>query len=777
MLKYVLVLALGLVTRFSVFGQTSMHSLSGYVLDAQTSKPLEAVTIALELEVSTLGTVTDSLGFFEIENVSSGSYTLVTEYLGYASQAVFVEVPNENTLQIQLIETSTFIQTVQIEDHSDLHRKSQTSFLNQEQIQDHANQNLASLLSFITGVNTLKTGSGIAKPVVHGLYGNRLTILNNGVTQGGQQWGNDHSPEIDPLAANELKVIKGVSSLEYAGSNLGSVILVESKKIKRNRYLSGQAQYFFESNGLGHGLNLQLEQYGTALAWKINGTLKKSGDKRSSNYYLTNTGIEETNFTLQLEKSIKNRWFLGWYASTFNTEIGILRGSHIGNLTDLDLAFTQEEPFFTKNHFSYRIEAPRQVVNHHLLKWDAKYFINDQNYLDFKIATQLNSRREFDVRRSGRSDIPSLSMRKSTSFAEATYHASLERNWQLKTGLQFSYIDNTNDPQTYVLPLIPDYVSTEMGSFFIAKKQKQKSFVEFGLRYDYIYQYALAISITLPREIIHYKNHYHNLAGSFGWTYRASPRFQFSFNSGLATRNPAINELYSFGLHQGVSGIEEGDISLRPEQSIKNTINLKGQTGRYFSWDVLAYHQLIANYIYLNPQDEIRLTIRGAFPVFRYKQTNAQIYGLDFSTQFNILEALDLRILGGFLRGANLSEQLPLVNMPSSNLRAVLSYEFPFIASLGKHKVEKIRMRLNNKYVFKQTHLLEGQDFAPAPEAYNLLGLETAANINFNNDQSLRLCVQVDNLLNVKFRDYLNRQRYFADGLGINVFFGLKYSF
>ena len=53
----------------------------------------------------------------------------------------------------------------------------------------------------------LRNGSGISKPVIHGLFGNRVTILNNGITQSGQQWGNDHAPEIDPFVADHLSCL------------------------------------------------------------------------------------------------------------------------------------------------------------------------------------------------------------------------------------------------------------------------------------------------------------------------------------------------------------------------------------------------------------------------------------------------------------------------------------------------------------------------------------------------------------------------------------------
>ena len=57
--------------------------------------------------------------------------------------------------------------------------------------------------------------------------------------------------------------------------------------------MHGQVNYIYESNGRGHTLNTRLEKYTPALAWRINGTLNKYGDKRSPNYFLNNTGSEE----------------------------------------------------------------------------------------------------------------------------------------------------------------------------------------------------------------------------------------------------------------------------------------------------------------------------------------------------------------------------------------------------------------------------------------------------------------------------------------------------
>ncbi len=116
--------------------------------------------------------------------------------------------------------------------------------INSESIAKQSSKNLANMLEEISGVSTIKNGNGIAKPVIHGMYGNRISILNNGIAQSGQQWGVDHSPEIDPLVANKITVVKGVGALEYLGNSLGNVILVEPKAINKEPHLHGESRYF-----------------------------------------------------------------------------------------------------------------------------------------------------------------------------------------------------------------------------------------------------------------------------------------------------------------------------------------------------------------------------------------------------------------------------------------------------------------------------------------------------------------------------------------------------
>tara|TARA_B100000795_G_scaffold67648_2_gene46652 strand:- start:78639 stop:80969 length:2331 start_codon:yes stop_codon:yes gene_type:complete len=756
--------------------QTCNLNISGRLTDETTSKPIVYGNVFIkELK---LGSVSDTAGNFKIQGVCPGNYHLVISHIGCETIEYFLNLRNDTVMGISLDHNHHHLHEVSITAKLKERSIQESQTIGKQDLEENGDKNLSTLLDQMSGVSSIKNGSGIAKPVVHGLYGNRLAIMNNGVAQSGQQWGVDHSPEIDPLSANEITVIKGVGAVEYQGNSLGSVILVEPSRIKREPHLHGSGNYFFESNGLGNVLHFSLQQYknvGLEIGWKVDATVKKSGDNRSPNYYLRNTGNEEANVALQFEKAIRKNWIMDAYLSSFNAKPGVLRGAHIGNLTDLDEAFNRSEPFFTQDKFSYEIEAPRQQVNHHLMKLHSMYFITPNQKLEFTYAVQLNQRKEFDVRRGGRSDIPTLSLDQVSNFGEVKYLSDFGENWEFKTGVQVNHTDNTNVPETNILPLIPNYVAIEYGAFGILAKAWDKTTFEIGGRYDLENRNVATISNSVPRSIVKYSNSYSNFSAMSGVSQQLIKNWKLLGNIGFANRNPEVNELYSNGLHQGVSGIELGEVTLRPEQSLKGTLSLKGKVKNKLFFEALGYYQVIEDYIFLNPSNEVRLTIRGAFPVFKYEQTNASIYGLDFSTVYQITSHLETKIQYSYLKGDDNSQGIPLIFMPANNLYGALTYDVKNW-NLGRGKWENIELQVNNRFVFEQMHILPSQDFIQTPKAYNLIGAKVSAERQVGKFR-FNFYLRAENILNTVYRDYLNRQRYFADDLGVNIIAGINAKF
>ncbi len=755
--------------------QSCTFSIKGNVFDEVSETPLPYVNVFIQEMAK--GTNTDEEGNFVLEHICKGEYHLIFSHIGCAEKKIHLDLERDTVINMVLSHTSTSLGTVVIEGKKENLTNHPNLSVNRQTIEDNTNQNLSGLLENETGVHLLKNGSGIAKPIVHGLFGNRLTILNNGIAQSGQQWGNDHSPEIDPFAADKIIVLKGANAVEYGGGNLGSIILVEPKPIEREPHLHGQVNYVFETNGRGHSINTRLEKYSPALAWRINGTLKKYGDRRTAAYFLNNTGIEEANLAVQLEKSWRERVFFNFYASTFNTTLGVLRGSHIGNLTDLEQALVNETPFFTEPEFSYAIDSPKQHVSHHLVKSQLKYFIDDHQIVEFVVAGQLNNRKEFDVRRSGRTDIPALSLAQYTFDSSLKYTNNFGHHWNFKLGTQNIVTDNTNNPETGILPLIPDYISWKSGLFSTLSKEYDKTHFNIGLRYDYEYQNVATISNSVPREIVRFTNQFHNISGLFAAKFNITNTQSISLNTGYAMRNPAINELYSSGLHQGVSGIEEGDVNLVTEAALKNTLEYKWLPNTDFSISALFYHQHFNNYIFLNPQEEFRLTIRGAFPVFNYEQTDANIYGLDISTQFTIKNKIFALLRYSYLKGEDIKNNIPLVFMPPNSFFGSIVYRVKNPVTFSHNiKIEETEIELNNRLVFEQKNILATQDFLPPPPTYNLTGVKISTNFIFSK-YKIRGFFKADNVFNIRYRDYLNRQRYFADDIGLSMTLGVNFKF
>ena len=74
------------------------------------------------------------------------------------------------------------------------------------------------------GVSQVSTGPAVSKPVIRGLGYNRVVVINDGVRQEGQQWGDEHGIEIDEASVVRAEILKGPASIMYGSDALAGVI-------------------------------------------------------------------------------------------------------------------------------------------------------------------------------------------------------------------------------------------------------------------------------------------------------------------------------------------------------------------------------------------------------------------------------------------------------------------------------------------------------------------------------------------------------------------------
>ena len=93
---------------------------------------------------------------------------------------------------------------------------------------------LGDTLNNLPGVSQSWFGPNASRPVIRGLDGDRIRILNNlGSSLDASSVSNDHNPSVDPLVVERVEVLRGPAALLYGGAAIGGVVNVVDNRIPR----------------------------------------------------------------------------------------------------------------------------------------------------------------------------------------------------------------------------------------------------------------------------------------------------------------------------------------------------------------------------------------------------------------------------------------------------------------------------------------------------------------------------------------------------------------
>jgi len=261
----------------------------------------------------------------------------------------------------------------------------------------------------------------------------------------------------------------------------------------------------------------------------------------------------------------------------------------------------------------------------------------------------------------------------------------------------------------------------------------------------------------------------HALSLGANWSVADSARIRINLSS--AFRPPHVSELYSEGLHHGTAAIEIGDALLPSERAFKGVIDLETALFQGRAHALLTAHaSRINDFIYLRP-DGYQLTIRGAFPVFRYVATDGLISGLDASFDLRIAGPFTWRLRASTVHGRDLEQDEWLFQMPSDRVENTIAF-----APRRAGRWKELEVAATSSFVLEQRRIPVGLDFTPPPLTYHLLGLSASAARPLGKNE-LRVGLRGSNLLNIAYRDYLDRFRYYADARGIDIALWITYRF
>lgn len=777
----------------------SQNTISG-----KTTTPGLTALSEVHIHIGKKTVSSDENGKYSIKNLPNGNLKVHVSHIGYVAVDTVIELKSDLNLDFILKPKTALLKEVVIKQKESTHSPSVLEQkIKTETIEKYSNQSLGDALREVAGVSSLRTGTTVVKPIINGLYGSRVSILNNNVKLEDQEWGTEHSPSFDINAAGKITVIKGASGLQFGGSAMGGLVLIEPVVSKIDT-LFGKSILNFDSNGRGGSISSSLHKGNDlGLSWNVLGTFKYMGDRESPTYVLSNSGNREANFTGDLKYSGKKFDVTSFY-SFYNATIGILSASHIGNATDLYNAIKTKIPNIVRN-FTYSIQNPKQEVQHHIAKISSNYYRNENTMLSFQYAFQFNKRLEFDVRRKDFEIKPALDLELTTHTLNLDFK-KMQHDWDMKSGVSALHQNNLASPLTDIRPLIPNYSKFEVGLYTIVTHRFSDSFsMDSGLRYDLssinAAKYYFKSSWEESGYDLHFSNfvvdeskdgtqwlvkpqfNFQNVSASLGFLKQFESNLKWFFNISLASRNPNPSEFFSEGLHHSTGIIELGDLRLKQEQSVKFSTSLQKKiAGLHF--EINPYLNRISNYMFLTPIG-LETTTRGAFPVWEYQQTNAVLTGIDVTTHWNWSENWFQNFELAYVHGQDVSKSLPIIEMPPLHLNTKIQYANPkchhLLLSLKAEKVFWQNRFPNND--FYTNIVVNGNlesrlvNISTPPPAYNLLHFYSEMKFKTFKKSWATLVFSVQNIFNTEYRDYLNKQRFFANEIGRNFQIQLKINY
>jgi iron complex outermembrane recepter protein len=711
---------------------SSGQSFIGQVIDSETQQPVPFATI-LMTETDN-GVIADSEGHFFIENFPRSILKIQISSVGYETYVEHIDLSTTDRMKFSLnpshfelreVVVSFPVSKLNDENIVEVEAKRFSEFVGVE------NVSLATALSSVPGVDQVTTGSGIGKPVIRGLSGNRIVVYTQGIRLENQQFGDEHGLGENAIGINRVEVIKGPASLLYGADALGGVLYLVPENYAAVNSTEGfvSSQYLSNARTINTGGGLKINQNG--LKFNVFGAYNNSADYQlPSENRVTNTRFDEASFKSSLGYNKKN-----W--------VGNLRYGYLGN--NFGIPVGEISVSTSRNKM-----LPFQHVTQHNVSMENVFFIGSRE-LSVILGYGVNNREEFE----DSDDTAALDMSLSTWTLNVKSIRSLKK-FNLISGIQGMRRKNVNAGEE---ELIPDATTVDLGIYSVLNTELEgKLQFQGGARFDFRSNSAILDEIPGIRTITADRQ-FSSVNISMGSIYSAN-RLTYRFNVATGFRPPNTAELYSDGEHEGTLRYEVGDPSLVNEKAVQTDFNIEFEN-EHLTIGVNPFLNKINDYIFLSPTGA---TFEES-NVYKYEQTNATLYGAEVGIHFHPHAIhwlhLESNLSSVFAEDAQ-GNVLPLI--PANKLNTKFSAEF------SKKTEYSGQFYLEHTYRRSQNRFSSFESFTPGYDLFNMgISIKT---------KSVEIEFGSNNLFNVNYIDHLSRLK--SDGIqnpGRNIFVGLRYNF
>ena len=218
---------------------TAQSTVHFKIIDAETTKPLESVSISIpKLK---LVKITDDSGYTSFSNMPAGNYNIEFSETGYEKEELQLKLSSgfvDTSIIVSLKQEEKILQQVTVISTRSNNRitdePQRVEILGQEEVNEELNihpGNISKLLGENPGIQTQQTSavSGNMTFRILGLNGNYTQLLKDGFPLYGGLSNGISLLSIPPLDLQQVEIIKGASSDLYGGNAVAGVIDLISK--------------------------------------------------------------------------------------------------------------------------------------------------------------------------------------------------------------------------------------------------------------------------------------------------------------------------------------------------------------------------------------------------------------------------------------------------------------------------------------------------------------------------------------------------------------------
>lgn len=594
--------------------------------------------------------------------------------------------------------------------------------LSAREMQNNVSYNLTDALSKIPGISQITTGIGISKPVIRGLYGNRIQTVLLGQRFDNQQWQDEHGLGLSIIGIDRIEVLKGPSALLYGTEAIGGVIKIVEENIPAPKTKESDISAALFSNTLGFSVDAGMKKNTGKKNWRLRFGADSHADySGGNNHRVLNSRFESYNFKASLGYSHK-RWT---NQNNFYTSF-----SRFGFITKDN---TDRKP--VDSRAGRKLDGPYHAVlfnilstENTLLKAHSKWEINGG------LSSNLRLENE------GGNHI-SLNMLLNSGTYNVKWYKTIAKNTELILGNESQYQVTTNFGSRVI---IPDAHLFETAVSGYLKKKWETIDLETGLS---ISERNIATKYTQNMDyssgaIYPFQKWYPSLNGNAGISLNTANHVNVKFNLSSGYRSANLAELSSNGLHEGTFRYEIGNPKMKSEQNLNTELGINYES-MHFDFYTAVYHNAFRDYIYLQSSG----TQLYGFDIYHFLQGNARLYGTEISMKLNPavpfgLEASFSSVTGKLASG----RYLPFI--PANKIVA----DVPVKLKPG------LNIKAGADFVFKQDH---PGDFETSTGKYWLLHASLQWLLHRHKEE-IRFSIAGDNLLNKAYYDHLSRFKYFG---------------